>query len=198
MQEFTARREAAAATNPLAGAAEPKRSVKQRLMHEALRLGLMFLYLWVVFGLFVLHERIVRGKLGLGFQAQGFALINAAVLAKVMLVAEDLNLDRGLRGQPLAYAAMGEAALFALLFIAFHVLEHLAVGLWRGSTLAGSVPAIGGGGFAGLATVAAILFVVLIPYFAFRDLGRALGREELRKLLFTRPARGGTVAALPH
>ena len=71
MQEFTARREAAAATNPLAGAAEPKRSVKQRLMHEALRLGLMFLYLWVVFGLFVLHERIVRGELGLGFHRGG-------------------------------------------------------------------------------------------------------------------------------
>ena len=90
-----------------------------------MRFGLMFVYLWVVFGLFVLHERIIRGQMGLGFQAQGFALINALVLAKVMLVAEDLRLDRGLRGQPLAYAAAGEAALFAIVFIVFHVLERL-------------------------------------------------------------------------
>ena len=57
---------------------------------------------------------------------QGFALINAAVLAKV--IAEDLNLDRGLRGQPLAYAAAGEPALFAVVFIAFHILEKLPWG----------------------------------------------------------------------
>jgi hypothetical protein len=103
-------------------------------------------------------------------------LINALVLAKVMLVAEDLRLDRGLRGQPLAYAAAGEAALLAIVFIVFHVLERLAVGLWHGSTLADSVPAIGGGGFADLISVAAMMFVMLIPYFAFRDLGRALGQ----------------------
>jgi len=86
----------------------------------------------------------------------------------------------------------GEAALFAIVFIVFHVLERLAVGLWHGSTLTDSVPpAIGGGGFAGLISVAAIMFVMLIPYFAFRDLGRALGHEELRKMLFSsRNARG--------
>jgi len=33
----------------------------------------------------------------------------------------------------------------------------------------------------------AIMFVVLIPYSAFRDIGRALGPGELRKLLFSRP-----------
>ena len=50
----------------------------------------------------------------------------------------------------------------------------------------------GGGGFAGLVTVAAIMFVVLIPYFAFRDIGRALGPDEMRRLLFSRLATAGT------
>jgi hypothetical protein len=191
MQKGSTTRDAATGARTATGATEPRRSTRDRLVHEVVRFGLMFVYLWVVFGLFVLHERIIRGQMGLGFQAQGFALINALVLAKVMLVAEDLRLDRGLRGQPLAYAAAGEAALFAIVFIVFHVLERLAVGLWHGSTLADSVPAIGGGGFAGLISVAAIMFVMLIPYFAFRDLGRALGQEELRKLLFSsRNARG--------
>ena len=130
MQESSTSPDAVAGAHPSAGATEPKRSVKDRLVHEALRFGPMFVYLWVVFALFVLHERIIRGQMGLGYQVQGFALINAAVLAKVMLVAEDSNLDRGLRGQPLAYAAAGELALFAVVFIAFHILEKLAVGLW--------------------------------------------------------------------
>ena len=82
--------------------------------------------------------------MGLGYQPQGFALINALVLAKVMLVAEDLKLDRGMRAQPIAVAALAEAFLFAIVFIVFHVLESLVVGLLHGSTLAGSIPAFGG------------------------------------------------------
>jgi hypothetical protein len=162
-------------------------SWKDRLANEVTRFGLMFVYLWLVFGLFVLFERIVRGQMGLGYQSQGFALINALVLAKVMLIAEDLNLGRWMRRRPLAYAAMGEAALFATVFIAFHILERLIVGLLHGSTLVGSAPVFGQGGFVGLVTVAAIMFVVLIPYFAFRDIGRALGPGELSRLLFSRP-----------
>ncbi len=192
MQETPAERDAATEAHPSARATESSsRSMKDRLLHEATRFGLMFVYLWLVFVLFVLFERIIRGQMGLGYQSQGFALINAFVLAKVMLVAEDLKLDRGTRAQPIAVAALAEAFLFAIVFIVFHVLESLVVGLLHGSTLAGSVPVFGGGGFAGLVTVAAIMFVVLIPYFAFRDIGRALGPGELDKLLFSRPASAG-------
>ena len=95
MQKGSTTRDAATGARTATGATEPRRSTRDRLVHEVVRFGLMFVYLWVVFGLFVLHERIIRGQMGLGFQAQGFALINALVLAKVMLVAEDLRLDRG-------------------------------------------------------------------------------------------------------
>lgn len=193
MQEIPAERVATTEAHPSAKASgSSSRSMKDRLLLEATRFGLMFVYLWLVFGLFVLFERIIRGQMGLGYQSQGFAVINALVLAKVMLVAEDLKLDRGTRAQPIAVAAPADALLFAIVFIGFHVLERLVVGLLHGSTLAASVPVFGGGGFAGLVTVAAIMFVVLIPYFAFRDIGRALGPGELRKLLFSQPAGAGT------
>jgi hypothetical protein len=170
------------------GAAGPRRTVKGRLAHETTRFFLMFVYLWVQFGLFALHESIILGKMGRAYHVQGFAVINALVLAKVMLVAEDLNLGGWMRRQPLVYAILGEAVLFAIVFLAFHILEKLVFGLLQGSSLAESIPMIGGGGFAGLLTVAASLFVALIPYFALRGIGRALGWGELRALLFTRRA----------
>ena len=178
--------------SPVDKRASSGHSAKDKLLHEAARFGTMFVYLWLVFGLFVLFERTIRGQMGLGYQSQGFALLNALVLAKVMLVAEDLRLDRTLRGLPPAYAAVGEATLFAIVFIVFHVLESLAVGLLHGSTVARSVPAFGQGGFVGSVTVAAIMFVMLVPYFAFRDIGRALGPGELRRLLFSRPVSAGS------
>ena len=62
----------------------------------------------------------------------------------------------------------------------------LVVGWFHGETISASVPVIGGGGIAGLVCVAVIMFVSLIPFFAFRVLDRELGRDRLRELLFSR------------
>jgi hypothetical protein len=174
-----------------------RRNMTEKLVHEITRFSWMFLYLWLQFGLFALHENIIRAETGLDYHMQGFAIVNALVLAKVMLIAEDLKLDQWLRGRPLAYAILGEAFLFAIVFIVFHVLEKIVVGLVSGSSLARSVPAIGGGGFAGVMIVGATFFVTLIPYFAFRDIGNVLGWAEMRALLFTRRPTAG-VAGVSH
>jgi hypothetical protein len=163
---------------------ESAHTLKQRVLHEIHRFVVMFLYLWVLFGLFVLNEGIILRQHGISFSSQGFALLNALVLAKVMLVAEDLNLGHWLQGKPLIYPILHEAFVFAILFICFHVLEHVVVGFFKGETIARSIPAIGGGGLAGVICVAVILFVALIPFFAFRDVSRELGPGRLNTMLF--------------
>ena len=76
--------------------------VKQRAV-EVRRFVVLFLYLWALFGVFVLYERIVLTQRGMGFSLQGFALFNALALAKVMLAAEDLNLGGCLHRRPRIY-----------------------------------------------------------------------------------------------
>ena len=154
------------------------------VLHEMSRFVVLFLYLWILFGVFVLHQSIVLREHGIAYSSQGFALINALVLAKVMLVAEDLNLSRWLDRRPLIYPILHESFLFTVLFIVFHVLEELVVGLVHGETLAQSVPAIGGGGLAGLACVAVIFFFALMPFFGFRNLSRAIGPNRMKAMLF--------------
>ena len=157
---------------------------KERIVHEVRRFALMFLYLWALFLLLVLNEDIILRHRGISFSSQGFALFNALVLAKVMLVAEDLDLGRWLRRRPLIYSILYESLLLTALFICFHVVEHIVIGRFKGEALAASVPHIGGGGLAGLACVAGILFIALIPFFAFKYIGRALGEGRLRAMLF--------------
>lgn len=82
---------------------DPGFNLKARALDEGTRFMVMFLYLWVLFGLFVLNERIILGQRGIDFSPHGFALLNALVLAKVMLVTEDLNLGRWMRRRPLIY-----------------------------------------------------------------------------------------------
>ena len=164
------------------------RSIKHRLVHEAVRFVWIFLYLWVLFGLFVLNERIILGQRGIGFTSQGFALVNAFVLAKVMLVAEDLRFGGWFRSRPLIVPIAIDAALFALLFLAVHVLEHVLVGVIRGESGPSSVPAVGQGGLAGAITAAVILFFALLPYFTFMNLSRVIGPDRLTGLLLKSPS----------
>ncbi len=166
--------------------AEP-RSFKRWLMHEITRFIWIFLYLWVLFGLFVLHERIILGQRGIDFALQGFALVNALILAKVMLIAEDLKLDQRFSRYPLLVSIAIDAALFATLFLVFHVLEAVVVGLVQGRPAVASVPAIGQGGLAGAITTAVILFFALLPYFMFKNLSRILGPERFKGLLTGSP-----------
>ncbi len=157
--------------------------LKARALEEVERFVVLFVYLWILFGLFALHERVILHENGLNFTRQGVALVNALVLAKVMLVAEDLHLGRWKRRGPLIVPILFQSFLFALLFLVFHILEHMVIGMIAGAAFAASVPAIGGGGMAGLACVSAILFFALMPYFAYVNIEQALGRHRLRALL---------------
>jgi hypothetical protein len=161
-----------------------RQQLKQRAFDEVRRFAVLFVYLWILFGLFVLNERIILRQQGIGFSSLGFAIFNALVLAKVMLIAEDLNFGHWLDRRPLIYPILHDSFLFTVLFIVFHVVEKVVVGLFEGRTLADSVPEIGGGGIGGLLCVAVILFVALIPYFGFRIVSRALGPGRLNAMLF--------------
>jgi hypothetical protein len=164
---------------------EPKRDLKQRILDELLKfLGIAF-YLWVMFGMFALHESVVAEKNHINYHFYGFAVVNALILGKVMLVAEDLNFADWFKDRPLVYPILCKAVAFSALFLVFDVVEEVLVGIFKGKTIAESMPSIGGGNPSGVFFVGIILAIALIPFFAFREIGRALGERELHSLLFT-------------
>ena len=54
--------------------------LKERGIDEMRRFLIMFVYLWVVFGLFVLNESLILGQRSISFAPQGFAIVNAAIM----------------------------------------------------------------------------------------------------------------------
>lgn len=169
------------------GAAKP-RTIKERAIREFVRFWTLVIYLWILFGLFVLNQAIVYRQEGLQLAFHGFALLNALVLGKVMLVFEELELARGLRGRPLIFTILFEALLCTALFVMFHLVERLVVAAFRGNSIGQSLPSIGGGGLFGVLIVGLIIFVSLLPFFAFKNVARAIGVQRMKEILFHRPA----------
>jgi hypothetical protein len=164
-------------------ASAPKPTLKQKLVSQFREMFGMFLYLWVLFALFTYHKAIVLAQYNIDYKPFGVAIINAFILAKVMLVAEKMNLAARLRNKPLAYPILTKSIVLAVIFILFNMVETIIKGLWKGKALSESMPKIGGGSPLEFIVTGAILAVALIPFFAFRELSLALGRGVLGGLL---------------
>ena len=177
---------------------ERKITLKEKATLQLKEFLVMFIYLWLILGLFAIHRSIVLAEAHYNYQEQGFAIVNALILAKIMLIGEDLNLGSRFRHKPLVYSILYKSLVFAVFFICFHIFEEVVVGMFRGKTVAQSLPAIGGGSLQGIVSVGAIVFVSLVPFFAFREIARVIGKRELWSLLLSRGTRVYTLQSRPQ
>ena len=158
--------------------------VKEKGVVEAKKLLWIFAYLWVLLGLFALHKSIVLGDPS--FYHQGFAIINAFVLAKIIFFAEEFHVAEELKDRPLIYPIVYRSAVFSMILIVFHVIEEVIVGMWKGKTLMDSISA---NSFLEMLVLAVIMFVVLMPFFALREVARDIGGDKLYEQFFLRRSR---------
>lgn len=160
------------------------RSLKQRMYNATKEFIVVTLYLWVVFGLFAIYRSVILAENHVAFTAKGFALINALVLAKVMVIAKEFHFGEGFDDSPLIYPTLAKSASFSILLACFKIIEEAAVGLYHGKTFQQSLVDLGGGTWQGIVCLTLLLFVLLIPFFGFTELQKVLGEENLIKVFF--------------
>jgi hypothetical protein len=163
-----------------------KPGFKAKAKHQIKSFAIIFLYLWIVFGMLAIHESIVLAQHQIAYVSHGLAVVNALIFGKVMLVAEDLRLGRRLEDEPLAYSILFKSLLFGITLICFHILEHVLIGMWHGNSAAQSIAAVGANNLPGIISIGAVTTVALVPFFILREIGRVIGEEKLWALFFQR------------
>lgn len=156
-------------------------------LDEGRKLLWIVLYFWLLFGLFFVFRSLVLNEQNL-FYHEGFAIINAWLLAKVVLTAEFFHVADNLRNKPLIYPIVFKSAVFCTILMCFYMIEETLIGMWHGKMAVESFPKIGGGGWRGILVIGSILFIGLIPFFSYRELARVLGHDELLSIIFKRGA----------
>lgn len=148
-------------------------------------------YLWVVLGLFVLYSWVALFEHHIPFAPEGFALVNALALAKVILIARHLHFGARYDKAPLVYTIFLKSGAFAILLGCFRLFEEALIGSFHGRSLSAGISAINGVALTRTAVLTAILAVALVPFFAFIELASLLGEEKIKRLLFA--PRGATL-----
>ncbi len=163
------------------------RKVKERAAAELKKFAMIALYLWALFSLFEIHKYAVLRAVNVnalsGYKI-GFALVNALIMGKVILIGEALHVGEQLREKRMIYSVLFKSAAFALLVVCFDIVEEVIVGLIHGKSIAASIPQLGGGGLEGKILYGLMAFVVLIPFFLFTEVEQAVGKERLQSIIF--------------
>jgi hypothetical protein len=158
---------------------------KQRLYHQIISFIEIGVYILLFFEILALHEALVSAKDGIQFHFYGFAIVNALIFGKVILIAEDFSFAEWFREQRPIYAILVKSIAFTILLLVFDIIEEVVVGKFKGKTISESFPHIGDGSPRAFLFAIIIICIGLIPFFSFREIGRVFGERELRSLFLT-------------
>jgi hypothetical protein len=166
------------------GSGEKRTGAKQKLVHELRQFVGIFLYLSGFFMVFRLYTKLILEQYEISYFAYGLTLLKSLAVAKIILTGEALRLGEMSRSRRLIVSTLYNAVVFSAFALAFEVLEHLALGWFRGKYPAEVFAEILDKGWPHLLAMAMVVFVAFIPFFAFRETGRALGGSKLHDLFF--------------
>jgi hypothetical protein len=157
---------------------------KKKIFHEMVEYWLNVVYLTLVFAAFTQYRRFILAAHDITYTNYGFAVIEALVLAKVIMIGAVLRLGRGLEDKPLIFPTLYKTAIFTLFVGIFTILENVSKGLWKGTGLTGDLVAFLGKGPNEFIANALVVFVAFIPFFGVKELGRVLGQDKIQALFF--------------
>lgn len=157
------------------------KGLKQKTIHELWELGWVFLYLAFFFCSLELYSVLLLRDFHVKYLNFGFALINALVVAKVILLGEYARIGRKYEHRPLILSAAYKSILFVVLVFVFHLVEELIKRLMHSGHFAGALAQVRVDDLLGRGI---IVFCTFLPLFAFRELRRVLGERQFIDLFF--------------
>lgn len=165
-----------------------KKDIKKKIYHEMVEFWIIAAYLTLMFAAFTQYRRLILAAHDITYTNYGVAIIEALVLGKVVMIGDALRLGRWLEHKPLIYSTLLKTVVFSIFVGAFTVIENVIKGLWKGKGLVGGLDDFIGKGSHELLAGCLIIFAALIPFFAFRELGRVLGEGKIWDMFFRRKA----------
>jgi hypothetical protein len=156
-------------------------SMKTKAIHELRELVFIFVFLAFFFCALTTYSMLLLHAFQIKSSSYGFALINALVIAKVILIGDYAKVGRGLDSKPLIYSSMYNALIYTLLVFGFHVVEEAIKRLIHGVAILSLPDEMH---FEELLARSIVVFCVFIPFFAFRELRRVLGEDRFHALFF--------------
>lgn len=166
-----------------------KAGLKQRAIEEFKLYWIIALYLWIFIGSFTVYRRLIVAEAGGAYLNYGFALIEALIIAKVVLIGKMFSFTRRFEDRPLFVPVLYKSLLFGLFVMLFGIVERIVEGWFHHKGLLGGLQSISALGAYELGARVLMMIVAFVPFFAFSEIGRVVGPERLAAMFFSKRER---------
>ena len=167
---------------------EKKARLKEKAAEEFRLFWMIAAYLAAFFVAFLTYRRLISREFGVNSFHYGYALIEAMIIAKVILIGKAMGLGNEDARRTVAFKVLRSSLIYGALVAAFAVLEHVIEGMVHGKTLVASLEAFRDTGIFEILGRGLVLFVAFIPFFAFWELGSLTGETKLFAYFFKKGA----------
>jgi len=164
-----------------------KPGIGARLRHELIEFAIIACYLYIAFGVLIAFKFTILKGQGVAWAPWGIALVKALILGKFILLLQAMKLGEG--GDVVVWRIVRKTGLFVIALFVLNGLEELGMGHLHGKTNA-QIAEDMAGLLSGPFVISVLMFLILAPYFAYRELDDRLGEGSLRRLLASRRSAG--------
>jgi hypothetical protein len=167
---------------------EKKARLKEKAAEEFRLFWMIAVYLAAFFVAFLTYRRLISREFGISTFHYGTALIEAMIIAKVILIGKAMGLGKKEVRRSVAFKVLQSSLVYGALVAVFAVLEHVVEGMVHGKTLAASLEAFWDTGVYEILGRGLVVFVAFLPFFAFWELGSLTGETKLFDYFFKKGA----------
>lgn len=159
---------------------------KQVLIHELDEYAANFVFLAFFLVSFAWYRRLILSSYSISYTGYWAPLIEAAILAKIILIGDALHLGRRFRQGPLAIPTIYRTFVFAALVILFMFGEHIVDAWIHGKTAAEGIAQVTEKGWYVILAWFVMVLAAFLPFFTVKELELAFGQEKIREMFFGR------------
>ena len=164
-----------------------REALKEKAIDELKAYWIIAIYLAIFLGALTVYRRVILAEFGVVYLHYGVAVVEALIIAKVILIGKVFGFSRWLEDRALIYPVLFKSVLFGVLVFLFGIVEHLVEGWFHKERVSVIFAKIASIGADELVARALMLIVAFVPFFAFWELGRVIGLRRLSTMYFSRP-----------
>jgi hypothetical protein len=154
------------------------------LVHEMFEYFFNFAFLAVFLVAFAWYRRLILATYNIQYLGYWAPLIEAAILAKVVMIGDVLRLGRSFQNKPLAVITLYRTVVFTIFVVLFFFLEHIVGAMIHGKTAADGLAEIANKGIYEVLAWCVLIVAAFLPFFAMKEVERVFGAEKVRGMFF--------------
>jgi len=154
---------------------------KQKAKHELKEMLVLSGYLAFFFCALTTYKMFLLRQYEIDEWSYGFALINALVITKVIMIGQYAKIGRKHESNSVFLSAIWKSFIYGLLVFAFHIVEEGIKRIIHGTDIVKASRQVR---FEELGANAVVVFATFIPLFIFLELRRVIGDEAFISLFF--------------